>query len=189
MKIGKNFSEELERNISWIFIWLETWHRHTRCISDTNATTDNSFSMWSSMHFSQCVNFLDVLSGEINLLSAHSKCWVQLVYVLVLRAAYQRKTGMTMLKVHFVSLTIEELTKNQNTTHWCSYFSHRNIISHLVLCKALLTFSTWLTRCYFFLVIFFSLAKLLLFCQLRFPLGCYFLADHRKWPIARHSAA
>ncbi len=54
-------------------------------MSATSVISDNSHSTWSSIYVSKCIT-LDVLSGESEILSAHSVCWA---YVLVLPALYQ----------------------------------------------------------------------------------------------------
>ncbi len=85
---------------------------------------------------------------------------------------YQWEKGMTVnvRKVHFVSLTSEQLTgKYQTTTHCYLHYSHRIIISHISTLQGTVTFSTWLTLLLFPSLLFF-LGKTVTFCLLLFSL-------------------
>ncbi len=81
---------------------------------------------------------------------------------------YMCENCMTiMLNIHFVLLTIGQMTHtSDSTTHYYSHDSHRNIISLHIKLQDTVTFSAWPTYngCYFFPCYFFP------------SQNCYFLS-------------
>ncbi len=80
---------------------------------NTPVVTDNSGSIWSSMHFNELLSY----QGKINYLLT---LYVGYMYGQYLRthlsAVYQWESAWEMLKLNFVPLPTEQLT-SRNTTH------------------------------------------------------------------------
>ncbi len=83
-----------------------------------------------------------------------------------------------MLNIHFVLLTIRQMTHtSDSTTHYYSHYSHRSIIFlHSKLQDTVTFFRLAYAGCYFFSLLLFFVAKTVTF--IRYFFSCYFLSEH-----------